>query len=371
MSQRPLSAVVLAAGEGTRMRSARPKPLHRLCGRPMVLHVLDALAELTIDRAVVVVGHGAERVTKALVDQVPPSLPIDFVEQHVQRGTGDAVSVALTAFPDDPLESDDADIVVLPGDTPLLRPATLAALVREHRASGAAATLLTARVEDPTGYGRVVRGRDDRVARIVEQADADDDELAIDEVNTSIYVFRRNLVAPALRRLSPENAQGEYYLTDTVAVLHDAGYRVGSLVVDDTWEAAGVNDRAQLAAAEAELRDRINERWMRRGVTMIDPEHTYVDVDVMLAPDVTLYPGVVLQGATVVDRGGEVGPHARLIDCAVGEGAVVEQSVGRQATVGAGAHVGPFCTLQPGAQVARGAVARPNSVIQAEPDGSE
>src|SRR5438477_8676829 len=282
---RPLAAVVLAAGEGTRMKSERPKPLHRLCGRPLVLHVLDALAELDLHRAVVVVGHGAERVTKTLQEQCPPNLAIDFVEQHVQRGTGDAVSVALTAFPDDD-ENEGGDIVVLPGDTPLLRPPTLAALVRAHRAEDVAATVLTATLEDPTGYGRVVRDKDGRVARIVEQADADPDERAITEINTSIYCFKRGVLAPALRRLSPENAQGEYYLTETVAVLHDAGYGITSVVVDDPTEAAGVNDRAQLAVAEAELRDRTNERWMRRGVTMLDPERTYIDTTVELEADV-------------------------------------------------------------------------------------
>src|SRR3954468_20650976 len=170
-SYRPLTAVVLAAGEGTRMRSARPKPLHVLCGRPMLLHVLDALSELPVERAVVVVGHGAERVTKTLQEQAPPHLILDFVEQRVPRGTGDAASVALTAFPDD-LDADDGDIVVLPGDTPLLRPTTLAALVREHREADAAATVLTAIVDDPSGYGRIVRDKDDRVRAIVEEADA-------------------------------------------------------------------------------------------------------------------------------------------------------------------------------------------------------
>src|SRR3954464_6568445 len=164
---RPLSAVVLAAGEGTRMKSDRPKPLHRLCGRPLVLHVIDALSELDLDRVVVVVGHGAERVTKTLQEQAPPKKVIDFVEQRVQRGTGDAVSVALTAFPDE--GDDDGDIIVLPGDTPLLRPPTLAALVRAHRSGDVAATVLTAVLDDPTGYGRVVRdAKDDRVAAIVE-----------------------------------------------------------------------------------------------------------------------------------------------------------------------------------------------------------
>src|SRR3954452_15558803 len=193
-ASRPLAAVVLAAGEGTRMKSERPKPLHRLCGRPLVLHELDALAELELQRAVVVVGHGAERVTKTLQEQCPPNLVIDFVEQHVQRGTGDAVSVALTAFPDDDDERGVGDVVVLPGDTPLLRPPTLAALVRAHRSEDVAATVLTAVLDDPTGYGRVVRDRNGKVARIVEQADADPDEAAINEINTSIYCFRRGVL---------------------------------------------------------------------------------------------------------------------------------------------------------------------------------
>jgi bifunctional UDP-N-acetylglucosamine pyrophosphorylase / glucosamine-1-phosphate N-acetyltransferase len=323
----------------------------------MVLHVLDALAELQLDRAVVVVGHGAERVTKLLHDLAPPNLLIDFVEQHVQRGTGDAVSVGLTVFPEDDL--DDADIVVLPGDTPLLRPPTLANLVRIHRRADAAATLLTARLEDPTGYGRIVRGRDERIARIVEEGDTTEEERAIDEVCTSIYCFRRSVLAPALRRLSPENTQGEYYLTDVVGVLYEAGYPVISVLVDDPMEAAGVNDRAQLAVAEAELRDRINERWMRRGVTMLDPERTYIDVSVELAPDVTILPGSLLRGQTVVATGAEIGPDSHLVDTFVGEGAVVANTVARSAEVGARAVVGPFASLPPGCRIAAGEVTGP------------
>jgi bifunctional UDP-N-acetylglucosamine pyrophosphorylase / glucosamine-1-phosphate N-acetyltransferase len=359
MSKRSLSAVVLAAGEGTRMRSSRPKPLHLLCGRPMVLHVLDALAEIEVTRVVVVVGHGAERVTKTLHEQAPPGITLDFVEQRVQRGTGDAVSVALTAFPDD---DDDEDIVVLPGDTPLLRPPTLAGLVRSHRTADAAGTILTAQLPDPTGYGRIVRGKDGRVRCVVEEADATDEEREIDEVNTSVYVFRRGVLAPSLRRLSPENVQGEYYLTDVVGVLHDAGYTVVTMVAADPIEAAGVNDRAQLAAAEAELRDRTNERWMRRGVTMLDPERTYVDASVDIGRDVTLFPGTMLQGATVIASGAEIGPDTRLVDCVIGEEAVVEQSVGRQAEVGAQARVGPFAVLSPGSRVAPSEVVGPFTV---------
>jgi bifunctional UDP-N-acetylglucosamine pyrophosphorylase/glucosamine-1-phosphate N-acetyltransferase len=341
------------------MRSARPKPLHLLCGRPMILHVLDALNELAVDRVVVVVGHGADRVVRQVQDAAPIDLQLEFVEQHVQRGTGDAVAVALTAFPDEDDAAEDGDIVVLPGDTPLLRPPTLAALVRQHRAADAAASMLTAKLDDPTGYGRIVRSKGDRVERIVDHVDASEDELSIDEVNTSIYCFRRSVLAPALRRLSPENAQGEYYLSDVIEVLAEAGYPVVTLVAPDPMETAGVNDRAQLAVAEAELRDRTNERWMRRGVTMLDPERTYLDMSVELGSDVTLFPGTILRGATFVAAGAEIGPDTHLSDCVVGERAVVEHTVGREADIGDDAHVGPWASLGPGAKVASATVTGP------------
>ncbi len=332
------------------MMSARPKPLHRLCGRAMVLHVIDALAELHVERIVIVVGHGADRVVKAVTEEAPEGVQIDFVEQPVQRGTGDAVSVGITALPD--ADDEDGDVIVLPGDTPLLRPATIAALVRQHRAADAAATLLTARVSDPYGYGRVVRREDGRVARITEEVDASPEERDIDEINTSIYVFRHGVLAPGLRRVMPDNAKGEYYLTDVVGVLFDAGYTITTLEAADSMEAAGVNDRAQLAVAEAELRDRTNEKWMRRGVTMLDPEHTYVDASVELGTDVTLFPGTILQGHCVIGEHAEIGPNTRLVDCTVGEGAVVQNTVARQAEIGEHAVVGPFASLEPGARVA-------------------
>ncbi len=351
MTNRSVSAIILAAGEGSRMRSTRPKPLHLLCGRAMLLYVLDALRDCEPAKAVVVVGHGAERVTKKLQEEAP-DLSLDFVEQHVQRGTGDAVSVGLTAFGDDDpagLDDEDGDVVVLPGDTPLLRPETVAALVARHRETDAAATLLTARMVG--AYGRVVRGPDGQVLRVVEAVDATDEELAIDEVNTSIYCFRRSLLAPALRRLSPENVQGEYYLTDVAGVLHDAGYRVEAVVADDPVETQGVNDRVQLATAEAELRRRTNDRWLRQGVTMVDPDRTYIDATVELAPDVTLFPDTILQGRCVVGPGAELGPNTRLVDCVVGAGATVEAAIGRDAEVGERAVVGPFAALEPGSSV--------------------
>jgi bifunctional UDP-N-acetylglucosamine pyrophosphorylase/glucosamine-1-phosphate N-acetyltransferase len=319
----------------------------------MLLHVLDALEQLPLERIVVVVGHAAEHVTKTLQEQLGGEVPVEFVEQPRQRGTGDAVTVALTAFAD-AVDLDD-DLVVVMGDAPLLQSETLARLAAEHREAEAAATLLTARVDDPTGYGRIVRDAQGGVDRIVEQSDADDDELAIDEVNPSIYCFRRGLLAPALRRLSPENAQGEYYLTDVIAVLRQAGHLVLPIEADDATECLGVNDRAQLADAEVQLRRRINSRWMRAGVGMTDPERTYVDAGVVLAPDVQLLPGTMLQGRTVVRTGAVIGPDTQLVDTVVGEGAIVRQSVAREAEIGERATVGPYASLRPGTRLGPGA----------------
>ena len=332
------------------MRSATPKPLHRLCGRPMLLHVLDALAELPIERVVVVVGYRAADVVKAVQTDAPSELRIEFVEQTQPLGTGDAAAVALTGF-EEGADLEEGDLVILPGDTPLLRPATLAGLVRKHRAEDAAATLLTAILDDPTGYGRIVRSKTGDVARIVEETDADDDERVIAEVATSVYCFRHSILAPTLRRLSPDNAQGEYYLTDAIAVLEQAGYRVVTMAANEPVEAAGVNDRAQLAAAEAVLRERLNERWMRRGVTMVNPDDTYLDVSVELAEEVVIYSGVHLEGSTSVGKGAVIGPNCHLVDCTVGPGARLHQTVAQQALIGEDAVVGPFVSLEMGSRV--------------------
>jgi len=324
----------------------------------MILHVLDALAELPVEKVVVVVGHHGDWVAKTLVDHAPHSLSIEFVEQPEQVGTADALAVGLTALPET-LADEDGDVVVLPGHTPLVRPPTLAALVRHHRASDAAATLLTALLSDPEGYDRVVRGKDEAVVKVVESAEVTEDESDVDEVATTIHCFRHSMLAPALRRLPPTGPTGEHSLTGVYEVFHDAGYAVESLVLGDPMEAAGVNDRAQLAIAEAELRDRINERWMRRGVTMWDPERTYVDSSVQLAADVVLLPGVVLQGHCTIGSGAEIGPETRLVDTEVGEGAVVTMSSADHASVGAHARVGPLASLGPGSEVLGAAVVEP------------
>ncbi len=347
-----VSAIVLAAGAGTRMRSDRPKPLHRICGRPMVLHVIHALERLQPERTVVVVGHSAELVTKRIQETAPAWANVAFAEQIQQNGTGDATRIGMSALAGDDYE-DDATVLVLPGDTPLLRAETLDELVSTHVANGNAATLLTSVLDDPTGYGRVVRAGDRRVLRIVEQRDATPDELDLTEGNMGVYVFRRDLLGPALRNLTTDNAQGELYLTDVIGQLAAMGHRVGAVKAPES-ETQGVNDRWQLAMAEREFRNRTNRHWLLNGVTMLDPRQTFIDVTVTLGRDITIYPGTILQGDTVVGDGTDIGPNTQLDDCAIGRGCTVQQTVGIDAEVGDGAVVGPFAHLPAGSTVVAG-----------------
>ena len=341
------------------MRSARPKPLHMICGQSIVLHVIHALQDVHVERTVVVVGHGGEQVTKKVHEQAPAWANVSFVEQKIQRGTGDAAMVGMSAFPGDELDEldDQSTIVILPGDTPLLQADTITNLVAAHTAHGYAATLLTSVMDDPTGYGRVLRSPsktgDGRVVRIVEQRDASPEQLAVGEINTSIYAFRRNLLGPALRHLTPDNSQGEYYLTDVISVLGGMGHQIGAIQAPAT-ETAGINDRWQLALAERELRARTNRYWLLNGVTMLDPRQTFIDVTVTLGRDVTLFPGTILQGRTTIGNGCEIGPDARLVDCTIGDSCTIENSVGREASVATGAHVGPYAHLPAGSAVAGG-----------------
>jgi bifunctional UDP-N-acetylglucosamine pyrophosphorylase/glucosamine-1-phosphate N-acetyltransferase len=348
-----VSAIVLAAGEGTRMRSTRPKPLHLICGRAMLLHVIHALADVQPDRTALVVGHGAEQVTKKVQQLAPAWANVAFVEQAEQNGTGDAAAIGMTALGGDDYDDDVSTVLVLPGDTPLLQPATLAGLVEAHQANRNAATLLTSILDDPTGYGRVVRKNDGQAQRVVEQRDATPAELEIKEICTSIYAFRRDLLGPALRKLTTDNAQGEYYLTDVISVLAGMGHRIGC-VQAPAGETQGVNDRWQLALAERELRARTNREWLLNGVTMLDPRQTFVDVTVKIGRDVTLYPGTMLQGSTVVGDYCELGPDTQLLDCSVGDGATVGHTVGHDAEVGPGAIVGPYAYLPVGSSVPAG-----------------
>ena len=316
----------------------------------MVLHVIHALEAVHPERTAIVVGHGAEQVTKKVQQMAPAWANVAFVEQLEQNGTGDAAAIGMTALSGDDYD-DESTILVLPGDTPLLQPDTLDELVATHVECSNAATLLTSVMDDPTGYGRVIRKSDGQAARIVEHRDAAPDELDVKEICTSIYAFRRDLLGPALRKLTTDNAQGEYYLTDVISVLGAMGHRIG-VVQAPAGETQGVNDRWQLALAERELRSRTNRSHLMNGVKMLDPRQTFIDVTVTIGRDVTLYPGTILQGSTAIGDGCEIGPDTRLVDCAVGAGAAVEHTVGHDAEIGPAAIVGPYAHLPAGSSVA-------------------
>jgi bifunctional UDP-N-acetylglucosamine pyrophosphorylase/glucosamine-1-phosphate N-acetyltransferase len=344
------AVIVLAAGEGTRMKSrALPKVLHGFAGRSLLGHVLAATAPLDAERTVVVVGHRRDEVVGHLSEIAPDATPVVQDEQH---GTGHAVRLALDAMP--PAAEADADIVVVvPADAPLLTSAVLAGLVAEHVKSGSAATLLTSVVTEPRGYGRVLRDADGTVARVVEHKDAVGDELAVTEIATSVYAFDDALLRKAVTKLSTDNAQGEEYLPDVIAILAAEGHGIGA-VVAAADETAGVNDRVQLSVAGRIYNARLLEAHMRAGVTVVDPATTWVDADVTLEPDVTLWPSVDLHGSTHVGEGAEIGPQVTLTDTSVGAGTRISRAVAIQATIGADVTIGPFAYLRPGTQLADG-----------------
>jgi bifunctional UDP-N-acetylglucosamine pyrophosphorylase/glucosamine-1-phosphate N-acetyltransferase len=321
----------------------------------MVLYVLDAAAQDNVSATVVVVGHDATWVEKELSENARAGVALNFVEQNEQLGTGHAVSVALSSI-NDAMGDVDGDVLILPGDAPLLRRSTVARLLASHHESDAALTVLSALMDDPTGYGRIVHAKDGALERIVEERDASEAERLISEINTSIMVVRQSLLGPALRKVDRQNAQNEYYLTDLVSVLHEMGHRTTALLLDDASEAVGVNDRLQLARAEQVLRRRINDQWLARGVTMWNPEDTYIDADVELATEVSLLPGTILKGHCVIGRGAQIGPHAVLVDVEVGENARLGTVEATRARVGAEARVASFVVLSPGTEIASGEI---------------
>lgn len=351
MSARPtLAVIVLAAGEGKRFKSSRPKVLHDLCGRPMLAHVLRTVGRLKPSATVVVVGRGADEVGAVAREAGGPGVKTAL--QAEQFGTADAARIGEEA-----LARGTGDVLVVPGDTPLLSAATLKKLLRHHRRRKAAATVLTARLENPSGYGRIVRDTLGTVARIVEHADATATERRLDEVNTSVWVFDRALLRSALAPIERNNAQREFYLTDIVEVLVAKSETVEAFTVEDPAEVAGVNSRAELARAAALMRARIAEAHMAGGVTIVDPSQTYIDAGVRIGRDTVVYPLTFLGGDTLVGEGCEIGPGTRVVSSRIGDGARVQFSVIDQASVGARANVGPYAYLRPGARLEEGAKA--------------
>ncbi|MGW5046212.1 bifunctional UDP-N-acetylglucosamine diphosphorylase/glucosamine-1-phosphate N-acetyltransferase GlmU [Streptomyces griseoluteus] len=342
---RPAAVVVLAAGEGTRMKSATPKVLHQICGRSLVGHVLAASRELDPAELVVVVGHAREQVAAHLAE-IDPQVRTAVQEQ--QNGTGHAVRMALEEL-GGPV---DGTVVVVCGDTPLLTADTLAALTGTHQADGNAVTVLTAEVPDATGYGRIVRdGASGAVTAIVEHKDATDEQRAIAEINSGVFAFDGRLLADALKQVRTDNSQGEEYLTDVLGILRAAGHRVGASVAGDHREIAGINNRVQLSEARRTLNDRLLTAAMLDGVTVVDPATTWVDVTVGFGRDAVVHPGTQLTGATRIEEGAEVGPNSRLNDTVVGAGARVDNTVADGAVVGEGATVGPYAYLRPGTRL--------------------
>ncbi|MET8784608.1 bifunctional UDP-N-acetylglucosamine diphosphorylase/glucosamine-1-phosphate N-acetyltransferase GlmU [Streptomyces sp. NPDC004589] len=344
-ANRPAAVVVLAAGEGTRMKSATPKVLHEICGRSLVGHVLAAARELKPEHLVVVVGHAREQVSAHLTGVDPEARTAVQAEQN---GTGHAVRMALEELGG----SVEGTVVVVCGDTPLLTGETLQRLAGTHQQDGNAVTVLTAEVPDATGYGRIVRdGGTGAVTAIVEHKDASESERAIREINSGVFAFDGPLLADALGKVRTDNSQGEEYLTDVLGILREAGHRVGASVAGDHREIAGINNRVQLAQARRILNDRLLTDAMLAGVTVVDPATTWVDVTVTFEQDAVVLPGTQLLGSTHIGQGAEVGPNSRLKDTSVGAGARVDNTVSDGAVVGPQASVGPYAYLRPGTRL--------------------
>lgn len=339
-----IAVVILAAGQGTRMKSALPKVLHKIGGRSLIAHVLDTAAGLQPASIISVVRHERDSVAAAIVDHAPHTV---IVDQDEIPGTGRAVELALMALP----KQFDGSVVVLSGDVPLIDAATLGELIMGHQQNNRAMTLLSAVLDDPTGLGRIIRDETGSMIGIVEEKDANEAQRAITEINGGIYVFAKFALEEALRNIGTNNAQGEKYLTDAASMILAAGGHVEAITADDAWLIAGVNDREQLSAAGRELNRRIIRAHQLAGVTVRDPETTWIDADVTIEPDVELLPGTFLHGATAISRGAVIGPDTTLIDCEVGEDAHIRRSEATLAVFAAHSEIGPFSYVRPGTEL--------------------
>ncbi len=333
-------AVILAAGQGTRMKSKLYKVLHQVCGKPMVEHVVDHISTLNVEKTVTVVGHGAELVKSHLEGKS------DFALQAEQLGTAHAVRQS-----EDVLGNLEGTTLVVCGDTPLIKGETMEALVAHHESLGAKATILTGHTEAPDGYGRIIRNDQGLVERIVEHKDATDEERRVKEINTGTYCFDNKALFEALTKVSNDNVQGEYYLPDVIEILKVEGEIVSAYQTGDFAETLGVNDRVALAQAEITMQGRINEFHMRNGVTIKDPKNTYIDSDITIGRDTVILPGTVLKGNTVIGEDAVVGPNTEVKDCTIGDRTVLRQSVAHDSFIGADVQIGPFAHIRPASNI--------------------
>lgn len=359
--------MVLAAGKGTRMASERPKPLMKLCGVSMLRHVMRAVLGISdLDRVVVVIGHQADAVERELRGYGVKTPEIVAARQPEQRGTGDAVSAGLSRLPDllPGVGGSGSEVLVLPSDTPLITATTLRELERVHMDSGNAATILTMEVADPKGYGRIVRNPKGAVTDIVEDRDLVGDQTGIREVNTGIYIFDLALLPVAIRRLAPSNSQREYYLTDTIGLLTQSGYQVGTMSVADVHETQGVNDLPQLVEAEELMRARILAQHISAGVMMVRPETITIDAEVEIGPGTTIWPNTLLLGRTKIGSSADIGPESSLIDTEVGSESRLVRVDATAAVIGRSVSAGPYVSIRDGAIVTDGAIVEPFSLLK-------
>ena len=341
MAKRQLAFVVLAAGQGTRMKSSKPKVMHEIAGLPLLGHALSTAAALEPEFLVPVIRHQKDHIEQYIREFSPNAL---IAEQDEIPGTGRAVECALAALP----AGFDGAVVVTSGDVPLLDVDTIETMLETHHEGGYSATILTTFLDDPTGYGRILRSNDGEFIQIIEHKDASEHQREIDEVNAGVYVFNAGLLRGALAKVGTHNAQGEKYLTDAAAVLLADHHKVQAVAIDDEWLVAGINDRAQLSEVAFELNQRICRAWQLAGVTILDPASTWIDVTVSIGEDATILPGSYLQGTTTVGAGAVVGPEVVLVDTYVGENAKIVKAHATSSRIGDGASVGPFAYLRPG-----------------------
>lgn len=329
-------AIVLAAGQGTRMKSELYKVLHPVCGKAMVAHVIDSILNIGATRVVTIVGHGAEKVSSTLGEKS------EYAVQNEQLGTAHAVQQAEELLGD--LEG---TTIVICGDTPLIRTETMESLIEHHNSTGAQATILTAIADDPTGYGRIIRGEDNQVLRNVEHKDATAQEQQVKEINTGTYCFSNKVLFETLKKVKNDNAQGEYYLPDVIGILQAEGSLVSAHIVEDFSETLGINDRVVLSQAESVMRQRIVEKHMRNGVTVINPENTYISTDAIIGQDTVLQPGVMIEGKSVIGKKCTIGPNSHIGDSVLEDDVTVHSSVILQSKVGAKTVIGPYAHIRP------------------------
>ncbi|MBU5439284.1 bifunctional UDP-N-acetylglucosamine diphosphorylase/glucosamine-1-phosphate N-acetyltransferase GlmU [Tissierella sp. MSJ-40] len=339
-------SIILAAGEGTRMKSKLPKVLHRVCGKPILEYVINASKGAEIEKNIVIVGHGGDSIREYFKDDsvIFKTQPIG---DNTPYGTGFAVMQGIDCI------EDDSTVIILYGDTPLITKDTVSKLINYHNSCGYDGTVLTAVVENPTGYGRIIREETGNILKIVEHKDASEEEKEIKEINSGIYCFNGKLLKYALGKIDNNNAQGEYYVTDVISILKEEDYKVGAYIIEDSREIHGVNSRNQLAFSEEIMRNRINSNYMKQGITIINPEHTYIEEGVKIGRDTIIYPGVIIEGNTEIGEDCVIKQNTKILNSIIGDKVEIESSTIEDSSIGDSTHIGPYAHLRPNSRIGK------------------